>query len=385
MRRQLLFSTAALVAPRPTDGAKAREPIIVAGALRTASGLGEAARLSFDALRLAGGDVYGIDLSADLMQPVDAPKFDFANGQDLIGTGTIILHVNAPLVPLALTRLGQRLVRDKYIVGYWAWELPSLPEDWAFGFSFVHEIWTPSNFVADAVRPRAGTRPVRILPHPVAIRRAGTAPPASRRGGFTVLTVFNAASSFARKNPIATIKAFKRAFGDDPTARLTIKLANSAAFPAALAAIHESIGGARNVEVRSGVVSAEEIDSLYGASDVVISLHRSEGFGLTLTEAMARGLPVVATNWSGNVDFLNDQNGRPIPYRLVPAEDPQGTYHHPSMLWADPDVDAAADALGQLRREPQLSRLLGEAGAAYAEHHWSSHSFTQFARRHLGL
>ena len=371
------------MAPRPSRAVKAREPIIVAGALRTASGLGEAARLSFNALRIAGADVYGVDLSAELMQPLDAQYSEFANGQDCTGTGTILLHVNSPLVPLALACLGRKLVRDKYIVGYWAWELPSLPDDWSFGFPFVNEIWTPSNFVATAVRSRAGTKQVRVLPHPVAIRRPMRSQP--RRKCFTVLTVFNAASSFERKNPMAAIAAFKLAFGDDPAARLVIKLINSSAFPGALTVIKDSVGGASNIDVKSGVMSVKELDDLYDDSDVVISLHRSEGFGLTLAEAMVRGIPVVATNWSGNVDFLNDQSGRPIPYRFTPANDPQGTYHHPRMFWADPDVDAAAASLRELRRKPELSRRLGEAGAAYAERIWSSERFCESVHRYLSL
>jgi glycosyltransferase involved in cell wall biosynthesis len=114
-------------------------------------------------------------------------------------------------------------------------------------------------------------------------------------------------------------------------------------------------------------------------------LHRSEGFGLTLAEAMSRGLPVVATNWSGNVDFLTPETGIPIPYRLIPAEDPQGTYHHPQMSWAAADIDAAASALRRLRGDPALCSRLGCAAARFAARAWSAEAFTAAVRHHLAL
>ena len=118
---------------------------------------------------------------------------------------------------------------------------------------------------------------------------------------------------------------------------------------------------------------------------MLISLHRSEGFGLTLAEAMLRGLPVIATNWSGNVDFLTGDTGIPVPYRLVPAQDPQGTYQHPDLRWADADIDAAAAALRRLRANPALRRALGEAAAAFGVKVWSGAAYAATARRRLGL
>jgi len=361
-------------------------PFVVAGALRTASGLGESARLCHDAMKASAAPVFGIDITADLMQPRDGPDFDFAGGRDVDGPGTLMLHVNAPLVPFALSRLGRKAVRDKYIIGYWAWELPDVPSDWRHGIPFVHEIWVPSAFTADAVRRMAGGRPVRVVPHPVALRGAPAAPRGVRPDRpFTVLLVFNMASSFARKNPLASIIAFQRAFGQDTSCRLIIKTLNGREFPDGIRSIKAAIAMAPNIVLVDRAMTADEIAALYDESDVVMSLHRSEGFGLTLAEAMVRSLPVVATNWSGNVDFLNAGNGLPIPYRLVPAEDPQGTYHHPDMMWADADVDAAAEALRRLHGDPALAKRLGEAGARDAAHAWSAHGYVDNVRRHLGL
>lgn len=184
---------------------------------------------------------------------------------------------------------------------------------------------------------------------------------------------------------VSAITAFRKAFGDDASSRLIVKISNGEDFPSGISSIKEAIGTAHNIVLIDRTMSAGEIEALYSESDVVMSLHRSEGFGLTLAEAMLRGLPVVATNWSGNVDFVTAENGIPVPYRVIAAEDPQGTYNHPDMHWADSDVDAAAEALRRLRREPELARAFGEAGAAYAAQAWSAQSYAETVRRHLGL
>ena len=131
--------------------------------------------------------------------------------------------------------------------------------------------------------------------------------------------------------------------------------------------MQQAIGGADNITVTDRSMTPGELDRLYAEADVVISLHRSEGFGLIIAEAMLCGLPVVATNWSGNVDILTPDTGTPIGYRLVPARDLQGTYDHPDMLWAEADIAAAAEALVALRADPHLRTRLGQQAAARAE------------------
>lgn len=384
-RREGLFRAAGLLASRPTIGARAAQPLIVAGAARTASGLGESARLCHMALKASGARVCGVDLTKALMQPTDAPGFACTGITELEGPGTLLLHVNAPLVSLALWWLGRRFVRSKYVVGYWHWELPQCPLDWRHGLPFVHEMWVPSAFTAEAVRGVAGGRPVRIVPHPVAIHGLRPRPRAPRPGRpFTALLIFNMASGFARKNPIAAIAAFQKAFGSDASCLLVIKVSNGDDFPNGICAMREAIGRARNIVLINQTMSVAEMDDLYRDSDVVLSLHRSEGFGLTIAEGMLRGLPVIATNWSGSADFVTPHVGFPIPYTLIPAIDPQSTYQHPSMVWADPNVEAAADALRTLWGNPELGRALGQAGAEYAARTWSTQAYAETVQGYLG-
>lgn len=386
LRRSVLFASTRLSAPRLSLIAQPAMPIIVAGALRTASGLGQSARLCFEALRMGGIPVLGIDLTSGLMQPQDAPDFAFADGSIIEGEGTLVVHVNAPLMGLALSQLGRKRLKGRYVVGYWAWELPRVPDEWKYGLPFVHEIWVPSQFTAEAILPLAGPRPVKVIPHPVGVWQLIQGQGRERAPrSYTVLTIFNMTSSFARKNPLAAIDAFCLAFGDDPKARLIIKASNLSAFPEGLKVLKSKIASRPNIILIERVMSTIEVNDLYTMSDVVVSLHRSEGFGLTIAEAMLHGLPVIATDWSGNVDFLTASTGWPIPYQLVTAQDPQGTYDHNDMMWADPNIEAAAQAMRSLRSDPSKARRLGQAAREYANLTWGGQRYTDLVKRSLGL
>ena len=347
-----------------------RVPFVVVGVFRTASGLGESARLHHDAIRRRY-PVYGVDVTHGLMQPTDLRPFDYVDLPADLREGTVILHVNAPLVPMALALIGRARLRHKRIIGYWAWELPAVPEDWRHGFRCVDEIWVPSAFTANALRAFV-TCPVHVVHYPMTLPE-----PAPSRASecFTVLTIFNMASSFARKNPLAAIDAFRRAFGDDPTTRLIVKYTNGGSYPLGVHLLEEASAGTSNITLDGETRSSADIAELYGTSDVVISLHRSEGFGLTIAEAMCHGVPVIATNWSGNVDFFNAESGMPIGFHLVPARDPQGTYDFPEMTWAEPNIDEAAAALRRLRSDPSLRRRLATTARAVVHRHLSVHAY----------
>src|SRR5215813_10551290 len=294
-RRALLFSFAQALAPAITGGVRLSPPLIVVGALKTASGLGQSARLCHDALKALGLSVYGVDVGPMLMQSDDAVPFEYADGRHLNGAGTLILHVNAPLMSLAILAMPRTLIRDKYMVGYWAWELPRIPDDWLPGLRYVNEIWVPSRFTAAAVAAICGTVPVRVVPHPVAISAIPMRKQPRDGGTFLVLNVFNMASSFERKNALGAVAAFKSAFGSDPGVRLLVKSMNSQAYPAGANRLRAACGDCANITLHEHCVSVAELEAGYRRADVLLSLHRSEGFGLVLAEAMLHGVVVVAT------------------------------------------------------------------------------------------
>ncbi|MDB5393486.1 MAG: hypothetical protein JWM91_992 [Rhodospirillales bacterium] len=360
LRRKLLYRAIDAVAPPATPADRLRPgPVIVGGQLTTASGLGESARLCLDALRALGWDAGHADVSKLFLRP-DLPA-DLSGKPAQPGEGgTLILHVNGPYMRYVATRLGRRFLAGRRIIGYWAWELPIMGPDWLRGVSQVHEIWVPSRFNADAL-PTDVKVPVRIVPHPVTAHGAVSARDRFGLAGdtFVVLTAFDMGSTYIRKNPRAAITAFRQAFGDDPNCLLVLKVSHPHDAVWAMVDLKDAIAGMSNVRLIPETLSRSDMAALVASADVVLSLHRAEGFGLLLAEAMLHQIPVVATGWSGNVDFMTPDDSGLVGYRLVPVDDPQGTYTVPNAQWADPDSTEAAAWLIRLRADPEFRRQLG--------------------------
>ena len=333
----------------PASAVPAPGPIRVVGLFAGSHGIAASAQLCARALEALGapvervGVVTGYDRAAHLSGPTGAAAW--------------IFHVNPPELPLALASLGpERIVGPRY--GFWAWELPAAPASWLRDASFLTEVWAPSRYTAQALA--GATAPVRVVPHPLFLADYEAVVPAPRIHAFQAVALLDFKSSAARKNPMGAVAAFVRAFGDDPAARLTIKAQNGDLFPQALAALRAACPA--NVEVVDEVWPYARVMSLIAGADVLVSLHRAEGFGLTMAEAMALGTPVVATEFSGNVDFMDDTCALMVPAGRVAVEDPQGVYA--GQAWAEPDLAAAAAALTRLRLDPALARRLAAAARA---------------------
>ncbi|WP_439594863.1 glycosyltransferase [Falsiroseomonas sp.] len=361
MRREALFGLMALRAPRIARPAPdGQGPLAHAGYFSAMSGLGTAARRLQAGLATRGLAAAQIDLTGPLRQGPVAPGQGTA--RDVApGPGTLLVHVNGPMLPWALVELGRQVVAGKRVIAVWNWELPVLPADWRRGFDCCHEIWAGSRFTAEAFSGPVGSSrvPVRIVPYPV----LPAAPAALGRdafglppGAFVALQVFDAASSIARKNPAAAIAAHGAAFGDDPDRILLLKVHNTARAGEAWREVAELAAARPNVRVLDASLPESELSALILACDVLVSLHRAEGFGFTLAEALALGRPVVATGWSGNLDFMDAPGAHAVPVQLRPAEDLQATYDVPGAAWAEPDVAAAAQFLRRIAETPALCR-----------------------------
>ena len=263
----------------------------------------------------------------------------------------ICVHVNAPMLAYTLLRQRRTLLRGRRVVGYWAWELPTMPPDWHAGLRFVHEIWVPSRFAAAAIETIAPGR-VRVVPPPLGLLPPLPAPLDRLAFGLPetaviVLVAFNLASSFERKNPLAAIAAFRAAFGNRLDRLLVLKVGNPDHFPRDFAAIRAAVACVPNIRIETRVLPAADHAALMAACDIVMSLHRSEGLGLVPAEAMLLGKPVIATGWSGNMEFMDAGSAALVGYRLVPVRDVRRVYDLPGAVWAEPDV---REAMVQLRR-----------------------------------
>ncbi len=361
-RRQILFDVSRFIAPLPDAHPRGGFPVAIAGMFSTASGIGEGARLAYTALDAAGYAPAAFDLS---------PAFGHVEFSDIgrrhlaPGGGSLIVHHNGPFLPHALWALGRARVKARRIIGYWAWELPRLPEDWQPSFRYVHEIWVPSNFTRDAIAA-ATDKPVHVVHHPLPPMmvtpdmRGKLGLPAE---ALVVLNVVHLGSAFARKNPLAAIAAFRRAFGNASDRVLVIKLIASGATTWARRALEEAIAGADNIRLIDGMLPEADMMGLMAAADIVISLHRSEGFGLVPAQAMALGKPVIATAWSGNLDFMSKRNSALVSYTLVPVDDPDGVFRSDGQMWADADIGEATEWLRRLADDGELRRRIGAIGA----------------------
>jgi glycosyltransferase involved in cell wall biosynthesis len=178
--------------------------------------------------------------------------------------------------------------------------------------------------------------------------------------------MINLASSLERKNPYAAITAFRAAFGDRRDRLLILKVGFPTHFPSDFAAIAQA-ADVPNIRLETRNLPRADNHALIAAADMVLSLHRSEAFGLVLAEAMLLGKPVIATGWSGNMDFMDQENAALVGYRLVAALDRRGTYDVENAVWAEPDLFDAVTHLRRLADDQLARRSLGAAArkAAY--------------------
>ena len=344
-------STRSQALPSATHNNKALPgPLIVSGFLSEVLGIGRGARLTISALRQAGLVVNEHDIG------IRSPDFEINRGRG----GVWILHCNPVEAEPVLLNMPLELWSSRYRIGYWAWEQPKLPRSWIRLARLYHEIWTPSEFVARSVRPHA--RCVRVMPHYVSLRPTPS-PGRQPNKSLRIVVMADARSTLSRKNPAGAVEAFCRAFptpSDD--IQLVIKIVAPQADPLGMQDLFSRVGRRSDIEVIVRALTDEETQSFLAKSDIVVSLHRAEGFGLVLAEAMALSKPVVATGWSGNMDFMGDSlRDVLVPYQMERVRDPTGRYK--GGFWAEPDITAASQIIRRLARDPAERARIGDIGS----------------------
>lgn len=308
-------------------------------------------------------EIFNLDVGAASGQQDSSMDRHFS---DALRFAVNAFFLNADQMPIARSVLGKQAFAGRHNIGYWLWELDKFPRDWRGSFRLVDEVWTPTAFVRDAIRA-ATDKPVLRVPMVV----EPEAPPGMDRtyfglahDAFVFLFSYDFNGFAARKNPEAAIASFRLAFGsDDARVRLLLKSSNGDRFPDRLAAIRQSIADDKRIELRDGFLSREEMSALQNAADCFVSLHRSEGFGLGLAECMYFGKPVIATGYSGNLDFMRPDNSLLVDYKLIPIRN--GDYPHwRGQQWAEPDVAHAATLMRQVRTDRDFARRIGAVAAA---------------------
>jgi glycosyltransferase involved in cell wall biosynthesis len=274
---------------------------------------------------------------------------------------TNLLCVNADHTVHLAQELGPEFFAGRCTIGVWFWEVEDFPPSMTEAFAVLDELWVASDFVLEAIAPVA-PRPVRKFPLPVVvppipegITRLDLGLPDER---FVFLFVYDFFSTAARKNPVGLIEAFRRAFGPDDGPVLVLKSINGEKRVPELERVRLAAAGRPDVIVRDEYLSSEQHRALLAHCDAYVSLHRSEGFGMDMAKAMGLGKPVVATGYSGNLEFMDDANAYLVDYDLVPVG-PGCDPYPPDSRWAQPRIEHAAELMRRVVDRPEEARERG--------------------------
>lgn len=326
------------------------------GFLEVESGLGEIARRLAAVLDSSDIPLSAIAYRGTLARQQHALELSLAE-EAPYDINLISLSAN-DLIKFA-AGVGTEFFAKRYTIGVWFWETDVFSSEDRAATRFLDELWVASDYVRGALAAKVDI-PVYVVPVPVEVSPG----PFRTRGelglpnGFTFLFVFDFWSG-PRKNPTAVVEAFARAFepGEGPT--LILKSIHGRDWkPDQFERITAIAGGREDILIRDGYVSTEERDSYLAACNCYVSLHRSEGLGLTMAEAMASAKPVIATGYSGNLEFMSEENSYLVPYRLVDVPDTWWA-HAPGAQWAEPDVDAASRLMRRIWEHPDEAHEMG--------------------------
>lgn len=347
------------------------------GYFRTVSGVGEGARQMADALALLPVNSAAHNLSApDANTNILTPHLSLSHAPSTYRVA--LFHANADQTEPVLGNLPADQLRGQYRIGYWAWELAKFPQAWVHTIASYDEIWVPSTFIRDALREVTNI-PVEVVPHCVSSDYEADANefPGLESGRFHFVCAADLNSYAMRKNLQGSYDAFCQAFpaGADDDPRLVIKLHGADDDNPERLALHRKIANDPRVICIDAPLDNADYRNLQNTCDAFISLHRSEGFGMNISESMARGKIVIATGYSGNTDYADASNTLVVPYKLVPIgadEYPHGE----GQVWAEPDIAAAS----KLMREAAAGGQAIETLQANALNMRKTHSTAAIAK-----
>ncbi len=346
------------------DKSKYPQGINLIGFIRGEIGLGQSCRLVAKAI-----DCSDVDFTVYNYEEVSSMSFNDTSFDDKITNttpyGVNVFHLNPPDLIIAKIMMDSSVWDYKYNIGFWLWELENFPKDWQEGFELVDEIWTPSDYITNIIKKQTQL-PVKTMVYPI---QANTSEEYSREyfklptDKFLYLTMYDCNSTMQRKNPEGSIRAYRKAFDNsNRDVGLVIKVNNPRKQD--IDKIKELCSGYDNVYIIADTLSKTEVNSLIKEVDVLISLHRAEGFGLPLAEAMILGTATIGTNWSSNTEFMNEDNSCLVSYKMTELKEDYAMYKKGS-FWADPDVDDAAEKVKKLYEDKAFYQKTVNNAKAY--------------------
>jgi glycosyltransferase involved in cell wall biosynthesis len=379
----LQLSTDGLVEPKQATLAMLEAPQIrrplginVLGFISGLLGLGEAARAM----------VYGLSSADHISQTIPYQLTDFRVPQlaSLVETSFTdfsddykyafnLSMLNPPELEGAMSQYGHERFKGRFNIGLWYWELVDIIPEWAPAFKCIDELWVTTNYIRDNML-QCSSVPVHKVTIPILIDfqkvRSSREEFQLPKDVFLFVFAFDQNSVMARKNPIAVIDAYRKAFGNRKDVGLVIKTINGDKQPECEKTLRELTQGL-NTFFFDGEMERYQSFSLYACCDSFVSLHRAEGLGLAIAEAMLLSKPVIATGYSGNMEFMNHTNSMPVQYKLVEIQEDQTVYRK-GQWWAEPDIDDAAKCMTVLVADRALCADMGAKAKLHIETHFSA-------------
>lgn len=349
------------------------------------SGLGVAVRGIDRSLAAAGVDVRRVDVTATNSP---ARRDALSIPSDLHPTSVAV--VTAAELPHVWNGLVTVRSATRRLIGVWFWELSTVPDSHRAAIELVDEIWAPTTFIHDAYE-RCG-RPLHRAPLRVGEPQFSADAMARWRqdirlgsGDFVFLASFDLFSVIHRKNPLGVIEGFVRAFGNEPErpVRLVLKVLNGTKMPDDLETIRRAAAIDSRITVIDEHLDDDAHQALISLADCFVSLHRSEGLGLQLAEAMWSGTVVLATRYGGNLDFMDDSCAALVDATLAPVGDGRGAYPDDAR-WAEPNLEQAGDWMRRLVEHPALGERLAANAHQRMQEQRSDQEFGQLYRELLG-
>lgn len=318
------------------------------GHIRGDFGLGESCRLVAGVLQKTGLPFIIKNISVYGDAPETNITWSLMEGRELPYQISII-HIDPVRIKNSIFKLGLSTFQNHYNIGFFLWEQPEFPKEWGYAIDLMDEIWTPAEFISQAIR-KCTTKPVHTMPYGMTKPETSENYQRNHFGlpndVFLFMVSYDGYSSSERKNPLGSVRAYCQAFSKEETG-VGLVLKATHAREEDLQQFRTLLDGYPNVVILKDSYGKVEFNSLITCVNVYVSLHRAEGFGLVIAEAMELGTAVIATDWSANTEFMNEDVACMVPAEVITLEQDSPPYKK-GTHWADPDEAVAAQWMRKL-------------------------------------